>query len=153
VQLSLGNMSAHHLFNWREHPGRNIQETVQAFLTVGEAVLSRWIQGPKGLMLLPMVPGDQASGAIYVFDLKQGDWFMLCFEDAADDQFTADQFEKAFREYGLFKYLEDPGLLAKQAGLAQGLTLPSGIHEPASIPQHAVDTPSNFPSEWCSQPI
>lgn len=119
MQQSLGTMSAHHMFNWREYTGRNIQETVNAFLMVSEAVLARLVQGPKGLMLLPMVPGNPASGAIYVFDLKQGDWFMLCFNDAQDDQFTAEQFDQAFKDYDLFRYLDQPGLLLEQTDIGQ----------------------------------
>ena len=65
---SLGKMSAYKLFNWRDRAANTILETVQAFLELGEAVATRWIQTRKGVMLLQMVPGDNASGAIYVFD-------------------------------------------------------------------------------------
>ena len=58
---SLGKMSAYKLFNWRDRAANTILETVQAFLELGEAVATRWIQTHKGVMLLQMVPGDNAS--------------------------------------------------------------------------------------------
>jgi hypothetical protein len=117
MQSSLGTMSPHHLFNWREYIGRSPQRTVDAFLTVSEAVVARWIQGPRGLMLLPMVPGNPASGAIYVFDRERGDWYMLCFDDGLDDQFTPERFDETFAEYDLFRYIDQPGLLSEKAHL------------------------------------
>ena len=60
-----------------------------------------------------MVPGDNASGAIYVFDRLRDDWYMLSFEDC-EDQFTSDLFDRVFSEYKLFNYVEQPGLLLSQ---------------------------------------
>ena len=73
---SLGKMSAYKLFNWRDRAANTVLETVQAFLELGEAVATRWIQTRKGVMLLQMVPGDNASGAIYVFDRQRDDWYL-----------------------------------------------------------------------------
>jgi len=51
-----GKMSVYKLFNWRDSAADTIQQTVQAFLELGEAVATRWIQTRKGVMLLQMVP-------------------------------------------------------------------------------------------------
>ena len=114
---SLGKMSAYKLFNWRDRTTDTILETVQAFLELGEAVATRWIQTRKGVMLLQMVPGDNASGAIYVFDRLRDDWYMLSFEDC-EDRFTSDLFDRVFSEYKLFSYIDQPGLLLSQMHLA-----------------------------------
>ena len=45
---SLGKMSVYKLFNWRDSAANTIQQTVQAFLELGEAVATRWIQTRKG---------------------------------------------------------------------------------------------------------
>ena len=117
MSRSLGKMSVYKLFNWRDSAADTIQQTVQAFLELGEAVATRWIQTRKGVMLLQMVPGDDASGAIYVFDRLRDTWYMLSFE-GCEDQFTSDLFDRVFSEYKLFNYVEQPGLLLSQMHLA-----------------------------------
>ena len=110
---SLGKMSAYKLFNWRNRAANTIQQPVQAFLEIGEAVATRWIETRKGVMLLQMVPDDSASGAIYVFDRQRDDWYLLSFEDC-EDRFTSELFDRIFSEYKLFSYVEQPGLLLSQ---------------------------------------
>ena len=110
MQRSLGKMSVYKMFNWRDRVASSIQQTVQAFLEVGEAIATRWIQTPKGVLLLQMVPGNDQSGAIYLFDRLRDDWYMLSF-DICEDQFTTDQFDSIFSEYKLFSYVEQPGLV------------------------------------------
>jgi hypothetical protein len=89
MSRSLGKMSVYKLFNWRDSAADTIQQTVQAFLELGEAVATRWIQTRKGVMLLQMVPDNNASGAIYVFDRQRDDWYMLSFE-GCEDRFTSE---------------------------------------------------------------
>ena len=115
---SLGKMSAYKLFNWRDRAANTILETVQAFLELGEAVATRWIQTRKGVMLLQMVPGDNASGAIYVFDRLRDTWYLLSFE-GCEDRFTSELFDRVFSEYKLFSYVEQPGLLLSQMQLVR----------------------------------
>lgn len=117
MQRSLGKMSAYKLFNWRDRTANTIQQTVSAFLEVGDAIATRWIQTSKGVLLLQMVPDNNTSGAIYVFDRQREDWYMLSFEDG-EDQFTSEQFDQVFSEYKLFRYVEQPGLLLSQVQLA-----------------------------------
>ena len=115
----LGALSAHQLFNWRQVTGHSIEQTVNAFLTAGEAVLSRLIQGPRGEMILSMVPGDAESGAIYVYDRQSGDMFMLSFDDAYDDQFSAEAFDMTFKTYDLFRFVAQPELLIEDREIAE----------------------------------
>lgn len=113
MQPSLGKMSAHEILNWREQAAGTTDEIVAAFLQIGEAIATRWIETRKGVLLLQMVPDDGASGAIYIFDRQRDQWFMLSFE-ACEDQFTAEKFDRAFTEYDLFRLVEHPGLLLAQ---------------------------------------
>jgi hypothetical protein len=83
------------------------------FLRIGEAIATRWIQTPKGVLLLQMVPDDPGSGAIYIFDVHREDWYLLSFE-GCEDQFTSELFDQAFTEYKLFSYVEQPGMLLAQ---------------------------------------
>jgi len=110
MQPSLGKMSVYKMFNWRDRAASSVEQTVAAFLEVGEAVATRWIQTAKGVLLLQMVPDNSTSGAIYVFDRMRDDWYMLSFE-GCEDQFTSEKFDRAFSEYDLFRLVEQPGLL------------------------------------------
>ena len=127
MQPSLGRMSAYKMFNWRDRAARpnsikfqrplqrkryisSVEQTVVAFLEIGEAIATRWIQTAKGVLLLQMVPDNGASGAIYVFDRQREQWYMLSFE-GCEDQFTSEKFDRAFSEYDLFRLVEQPGLL------------------------------------------
>lgn len=113
MQSSLGKMSAYKMFNWRDHAASSVDQTVAAFLELGEAIATRWIQTPKGVLLLQMVPDNSESGAIYVFDRQRELWYMLSFE-GCEDQFTSEKFDHAFSEYDLFGLVEQPGLLLTQ---------------------------------------
>jgi hypothetical protein len=106
-------MSAYKMFSWRDRAASSVEQTVAAFLEIGEAIATRWIQTAKGVLLLQMVPNDAASGAIYVFDRLREQWFMLSFE-GCEDQFTSEKFDRAFSEYDLFRLVEQPGLLLTQ---------------------------------------
>lgn len=110
MQPSLGKMSAYKILNWQDRAASSIEQTVAAFLEIGEAIATRWIQTAKGVLLLQLVPGDDASGAIYVFDRRRDQWYMLSFEEC-EDQFTSEKFDRAFSEYDLFRLVEQPGLL------------------------------------------
>ena len=74
MQASLGKMSAYVMFSWRDCATSSIEQTVTAFLELGEAIATRWVQTAKGVLLLQMVPDNSESGAIYVFD-RQRDFF------------------------------------------------------------------------------
>jgi len=107
---SLGKMSAHPLFDWRDQAKESVDKDVNAFLELGDAIATRWIQTQKGVMLLQMVPGDLTSGAIYVLDRIRQVWYLLSFE-ACECEFTKEQFDRTYCEYKLFNYVDQPGLL------------------------------------------
>jgi hypothetical protein len=110
VQPSLGKMSAYKMFNWRDRAASSVEQTVTAFLEIGEAIATRWVESRKGVLLLQMVPDNSESGAIYVFDRQRDQWYLLSFEEC-EDRFTSEKFDRAFSEYNLFRLVEQPGLL------------------------------------------
>jgi hypothetical protein len=113
MQPSLGKISAYKMFNWRDRAASSVEQTVAAFLEIGEAIATRWIETRKGVLLLQMVPDNSESGAIYLFDRMHDDWYMLSFE-GCEDQFTSEKFDRAFSEYDLFRLVEQPGLLLSE---------------------------------------
>jgi hypothetical protein len=117
MQLSRGNINAHRLFSVRElglgNPEPHVDLVIQAFLQIGEAVAARWIQMPRGILLLPVAPDNPASGAIYVYDRQRQQFYLLSF-DGPDDNLTAQDFGQLFSEYNLLQYAERPTLLRVQ---------------------------------------
>jgi hypothetical protein len=117
MQLSRGNISAHRLFSVRElglgNPEPYVDRVIHAFLQIGEAIAARWIQMPKGILLMPVAPENPASGAIYVYDRQLQEFFLLSF-DGPDDNLTAQDFAELFLEYNLLQYAERPALLQPQ---------------------------------------
>jgi hypothetical protein len=85
-------------------------QAIGEFLKIGEAVAPRRIQMPKGVLFLQMNPDDPASGAIYVYDCRNQDFFFLGFE-GCDDHLTVEDFEQLVAEYNLLQYAEKPELL------------------------------------------
>jgi len=114
MEKSRGNLTPHRLFNVRElgfgNPEPHVDRVIKAFLGIGEAVAARWIQMPKAILLLQMAPEDSASGAIYVYDRLQQDFYLLSFE-GAEDTLTLEEFSQLLPEYNLLLYAEHPALL------------------------------------------
>ena len=84
MQPSLGKLSAYKMFSWRDRSESSIEQTVSAFLELGEAIATRWVQTAKGVLLLRIMPDNSESGAIYVFDRQREQWYMRSFEGCED---------------------------------------------------------------------
>ncbi len=111
---SRGDLSAHRLFGLKElglrDPEPYIDRVINIFLSIGEAIATRWIQFPKGILLLQMDPNNPASGAIYIYDRANQDFYMISFQ-GPDDTLTRDEFAQLLPDYDLLRYAEQPGLL------------------------------------------
>ena len=85
MSRSRGNISIHNLFHAEEigvSKEPNLDRLVKVFLQVSEVAAARWIQMPKGLLLLVMVPDNPASGAIYIYDRVEQQFSLVSFEGA-----------------------------------------------------------------------
>jgi hypothetical protein len=110
---SRGNISIHHLFHAEEigvSKEPNLDRLVKVFLQVSEGTAARWIQMPKGMLLLVMVPDNPASGAIYIYD-QVGQEFSLVSFEGADDTLTTQDFDGLLGEYNLLDYAANPALI------------------------------------------
>jgi hypothetical protein len=107
-------MSIHHLFHAKEigvSKEPNLDRLVKVFLQVSEGIAARWIQMPKGMLLLVMVPDNPASGAVYVYDRVAQQFSLLSFE-GADDTLTVQEFDRLLSEYRLLDYAANPALFS-----------------------------------------
>jgi len=74
------------------------------------AEIVRWIEFPLALLVCLMVPGDPASGAVYILDRQKGTWYSVDFDDEQFGGYTAAQLEQLLRECGFLTLVERPGL-------------------------------------------
>ena len=101
---SRGKMTPHRLFGIRElgvrNPESNLDDVIREFLSIGDAVAARWIQMPNAVLVFQVVPGNPWSGAIYVYDRNNENFYMLTFE-GAEDNLTVSDFNEIVADYKL----------------------------------------------------
>lgn len=90
----------------------SVEHVVKVFLAVGEAVAARWIEMPRGVLLLQTVPDQAASGAIYVYDRERRIFFFVDFVSGRNDALTAAEFDQLVGEYDLVSRTANPGQLS-----------------------------------------
>jgi hypothetical protein len=113
MSQSRGKMSVHCLFHAEEigvAKEPNLDRLVKVFLQISEGIAMRWIQMPKGMLLLVMVPDNPASGAIYIYD-RVGQQFCLVSFEGADDTLTTQDFDGLLGEYDLLEYATNPTVI------------------------------------------
>ena len=93
-------------------PEASVEHVVKAFLSVGEALAARWIEMPRGILLLQSVPDEPASGAIYLYDRERRIFYFVSFLDGRDDVFTATEFDDLVVEYDLVSCAANPSLFS-----------------------------------------
>lgn len=94
----------------------SVEHVVKVFLTVGEAMAARWIEMPRGILLLQAVPDQLASGAIYLYDRERHIFFFVDFVNGRNDALTAAEFDQLVAEYDLVWWAANPALLPASIG-------------------------------------
>jgi hypothetical protein len=89
----------------------SVEHVVKVFLTVGEARAERWIEMPRGILLLQSVPDEAASGAIYLYDRERHIFFFVDFVSGRNDTLTSTEFDQLVAEYDLVSWTANPGIL------------------------------------------
>src|SRR5262249_31697394 len=90
----------------------SVEHVVKTFLNVGEAVASRWIEMPRGILLMQSVPEEPASGAIYLYDREDQIFYFVSFVDGRGDRLTVSEFDQLVAEYDLVSFAANPHLLS-----------------------------------------
>ena len=110
---SRGNMSIHHLFDAKEigvSKEANLDRLIKVFVQMSEGTATRWIQMPRGIVVLLMVPDTPASGAIYIYDRVGQQFYLVSFDQGSDDTLTIREFEDLLGEYRLLDCVSNPSL-------------------------------------------
>ena len=79
-----------------------------------EAQILRWVQFPAGALFFTLVPGDPESGAVYVFDRKDGVFYYVDFNDQKWGGYSLAEFEVLERTYRLTLLAQRPWLLKRR---------------------------------------
>jgi len=116
MSQSRGAVSFERLFTAEDiglHKGANVEHAMKVFITLGEGQASRWIEMPKGVLVLQTVPDDPASGAIYLYDRELEVFYFVVFDRGRDDSLTAADFDELVTEYNLVSWTAHPALLRR----------------------------------------
>ena len=115
MSLSRGAIRFDRLFSTADiglRQDASVEHVVKAFLNVGEALASRWIEMPRGILLLQTVPDEPASGAIYLYDRDRHIFYFVSFLDGQDDALTVTEFDQLVVEYDLVSRAANPAVLS-----------------------------------------
>jgi hypothetical protein len=111
---SRGSVSFHPLFTAEDiglRKDASVEHAIKVFLYIGEAIASRWVQMPQGVLLLQTVADNPQSGAIYLYDRERQIFYFACFDQGRDDSLSVAEFEQLVTEYDLVSWTANPALL------------------------------------------
>ena len=79
-----------------------------------EAQIVRWVQFPAGALFFVLVPGDPKSGAVYVFDRRNGVFYSVDFNDQNWGGYSLAEYEVLERTHRLSRLAQRPWLLNRR---------------------------------------
>jgi hypothetical protein len=93
-------------------PEQDLCEIVARFLAIGEGVVAHWVEYARGVLLFVMAPDDEHSGEFYVYDRKNGSFWLLDLMDGIFGGYSATQMRQKIREFRLLELAANPRRLA-----------------------------------------
>ena len=91
---------------------QDVSEIVSRFLSAAEGVAAHWVEYGKGLLLFVMAPGDDRSGAFYVYDRKRGSFWLLEPVDGVFGGYSLSEMRQKIRDFRLLDFAQNPSRLA-----------------------------------------
>ena len=77
---------------------QDVTDFVSRFLAAAEGVVAHWVEYARGVLLFVMAPGDERSGAFYIYDRKQGSFWMLELADGVFGGYSRREMRKKIRD-------------------------------------------------------
>jgi hypothetical protein len=74
----------------------------------GTAIIPTVTNFAFAILVLLMVPGNPASGAIYIYDRVGQQFYLVSFDQGSDDTLTIPEFEDLLGEYRLLDCVSNP---------------------------------------------
>lgn len=92
--------------------GKTLEVAVAELLATTEyPQIARWIQFPTAVALFLLVPKDPESGAIYVYDRRDGVWYWVDFEDQKYSGYNLTDLDVLLEQCCFLRLVENPRLL------------------------------------------
>ena len=92
-------------------PEQDVAEIVSRFLASAEGVAAHWVEYAKGVLLFVMAPGDDRSGAFYIYDRKRGRFWLLDLADGVFGGYSRREMRRKIQEFRLLSFAENPARL------------------------------------------
>ena len=91
---------------------QDVTKVVSRFLTAAEGVVAHWVEYAKGVLLFVMAPGDDRSGAFYIYDRNRGNFWILEPADGVFGGYSIREMRRKIRQFRLLEFAANPARLA-----------------------------------------
>ena len=91
---------------------QDVTKVVSRFLTAAEGVVAHWVEYAKGVLLFVMAPGDDRSGAFYIYDRNRGNFWILEPADGVFGGYSIREMHRKIRQFRLLEFAANPARLA-----------------------------------------
>src|SRR5439155_17365623 len=85
---------------------QDVTDIVSRFLGAAEGVVAHWVEYAKGVLLFVMAPDDDRSGAFYIYDRKQGSFWLLDLADGIFGGYSRREMRRKIRDFRLLDFAE-----------------------------------------------
>ena len=112
--MTANRVRASHVLSARDLEMRteqDVTEIVGRFLVAGEGVVAHWVEYAKGVLLFIMAPGDNRSGAFYIYDRKRGSFWLLEPADGVFGGYSVSEMRQKIRKFRLLDFAQNPARL------------------------------------------
>src|SRR2546426_6957014 len=95
--------------------GKGLEVAVAELLGTTEyPQIARWIQFPTAVVLFLVAPKDPESGAIYVYDRRDGVWYWVDFENQKYSEYNLADIDVLLEHCCFLRLVENPRLLTSR---------------------------------------
>ena len=108
----------------------HVQHVIGEFLTSRSMTTVRWIQMPKGVLILATLLNDRECGAIFVYDREKQEFHQLSFAGCSTPLCVEELWSLSVA-YKLIRYAEKPALLKARVRAAHRASGAASLTEPA----------------------
>jgi len=92
----------------------SLHEASRGLAERSEAQIVRWVQFPAGALFFVLTQGDPRSGAVYVFDRRNGVFYIVVFNDQNWGGYSVAEYEVLERTHRISRLAQRPWLLNRR---------------------------------------
>ena len=92
----------------------SLHEVSRGLAERSEAQIVRWVQFPAGALFFVLTQGDPRSGAVYVFDRRNGVFYFVVFNDQNWGGYSVAEYEELERTHRISRLAQRPWMLNRR---------------------------------------